>query len=421
MLNKMLAMIRRYGMIRTGERVTCAVSGGADSVALLYAMYLLRDKLGISLEAAHFDHGLRGDESRRDADFVRRLCDRLEIPLTVGEGEVAAGEKGLEAAARDARYAFFATLPGKLATAHTADDNAETVLMRLVRGTGLKGLGAISPVRDRIIRPMLTVTRQDVLDFLEEHNLSYVTDSTNGSDDFLRNRLRHHVIPLLKEENPKLAENLSAMALRLRQDEEALSTVLQPTESLDVAQTLALHPAVRSRVICCFLKNLGVAEPEAAHIEAAEALLRSGNPSARISLPGGVELHRVYDVLTGGKRRQCMEPAVLECPGTLELPGMQVLVQPADSLEQTPDSFAFVPCGQILLRGRKQGDTIRLPGGSKTLKKLFIDRKIPADDRNTIPVIEDEAGIVGVYGIGVDAGRSAAALPAVRIRFVPKS
>ena len=169
MLNKLLTLIRRYEMIQRGDRVICAVSGGADSVALLLAMYLLKDKLGIRLEAAHFNHKLRAEESDRDETFVRQLCDRYDVPLHVGMEAVKPGKKGLEAAARDARYRFFATLDGKIATAHTADDNAETVLMHMVRGTGLKGLGAISPVRENLIRPMLLVTREQVLEFLEEY------------------------------------------------------------------------------------------------------------------------------------------------------------------------------------------------------------------------------------------------------------
>ena len=188
MFESLLTMMRRYEMTQPGDRVVCAVSGGADSVALLFALYLLKEKLGITLEAAHFNHQLRGEESDRDEAFVRELCDRFDIPLHVGRGRVVAGKKGLEAAARDARYAYFETLPGKLATAHTADDNAETILMRLVRGTGLKGLGGISPVRGRIIRPMLLVTRQQVRAFLEEYCLSHGEDSSNGTDDFLRNR-----------------------------------------------------------------------------------------------------------------------------------------------------------------------------------------------------------------------------------------
>ena len=156
MLNKLLKQMRQYDMVSKGDRIICAVSGGADSVALLFGMYLLREKLGITLMAAHFNHHLRGEESNRDEQFVRDFCQRYDIPLEVGSAQVVSGKKGLEAAAREARYAFFATLDGKIATAHTADDNAETVLMHLVRGTGLRGLGGINPVNGNIIRPMLT-------------------------------------------------------------------------------------------------------------------------------------------------------------------------------------------------------------------------------------------------------------------------
>ena len=181
MQNKLLKFIREQDLVSPGDRIVCAVSGGADSVAMLFAFYLLKDNLQISLEAAHFNHHLRGDESQRDADFVRDFCHRYDILLHVGGAVVQPGKKGLEAAARDARYAYFATLDGKIATAHTADDNAETILMHMVRGTGLKGLGGIAPKRGNLIRPMLAVTRQDVEDFLAEWCLPHVEDSSNES------------------------------------------------------------------------------------------------------------------------------------------------------------------------------------------------------------------------------------------------
>ncbi len=248
MLNKLAEMMSRYGMVSPGEQVICAVSGGADSMALLWAMYLLRDKLRINLAAAHFNHHLRGEESDRDEGFVRKFCEDYSIPFYSGGAVVTPGPKGLEAAAREARYGFFQTLPGKIATAHTADDNAETVLMHLVRGTGLKGLGGIAPVNGRMIRPMLTVTRQTVLEFLEEYHIPWITDSSNETDAFLRNRLRHHVMPLLKQENPSLAENMTAMALRLRQDELALCEVADMTNGLDVGILLEMPAARQSRV-----------------------------------------------------------------------------------------------------------------------------------------------------------------------------
>ena len=223
MLNKMRSFLVRQDMIQPGDRVICALSGGADSVAMTFAFYLLKEKLGITLEAAHFNHHLRGAESDRDEAFVRSFCDRYDIPLHVGGGEVSPGKKGLEAAAREARYAFLRSLPGKIATAHTADDNAETVLLHLIRGTGLKGLGGITPVHGKVIRPMLSVTRQEVEAFLEAWCLSHIEDSSNQTDAFLRNRIRHTVMPLLKEENPRIGENLSQMALRLREEEAYLS------------------------------------------------------------------------------------------------------------------------------------------------------------------------------------------------------
>ena len=231
MLNKLATFIRKYDMIVPGDRVICAISGGADSVALLFGLYLLKEKLQFRLEAAHFNHRLRGDESDRDEAFVKEFCDRFDIPLHLGSGEVKPGKKGLEAAARDARYAFLRSLPGKIATAHTADDNAETVLLHLVRGTGLKGLCGITPVGDGLIRPMLSITRAEVEAFLQEYCLRHIVDSSNETDAFLRNRLRHHVMPLLKEENPRLAEHLSAMALQLQGEEALLHSQAQQAYS----------------------------------------------------------------------------------------------------------------------------------------------------------------------------------------------
>ena len=174
MLNKMRTAIRRYEMVKPGDTVICAVSGGADSMALLWGMFLLKEKLGFRLEAAHFNHGLRGAESDSDAEFVRKFCDFHDIPLHLGSGNVVSGAKGLEAAARDARYAFLRGLKGTIATAHTADDNAETVLLHLIRGSGLRGLGGITPKSQGLIRPMLDVTRAEVEEFLNENYIRHI-------------------------------------------------------------------------------------------------------------------------------------------------------------------------------------------------------------------------------------------------------
>ena len=418
MLSKLTAFIRQYDMVRPGDTVICAVSGGADSVALLFGFYLLKEKLGISLEAAHFNHHLRGEESDRDEAFVREFCDRYDILLHLGGGHVKSGKKGLEAAARDARYAFLRGLSGKIATAHTADDNAETVLLHLIRGTGLKGLGGITPVSGNVIRPMLNVTRQDVEDFLEEWCLQHIEDSSNGTDAFLRNRIRHNVMPLLKEENPRIGENLSSMALRLRQDEEYLSCQAD-FESLPTVESLkVMHPAVRSRILERFVKESGVREPEQNHIGAVDNLIFSEKPSARVSLPGGITIARNYNALQKLSQKQACGTVILPCPGEAEFGDYRVICETAEEVINAPDAFAVRPEGTILLRSRESGDSIRLSGGTKSLKKLFIDRKIPASERNALPVVCDEEGILGVCGIGVNLDRAAKSLPAMTVRFV---
>ena len=418
MLNKLRKLLRQYDMVAPGDHVICAVSGGADSVALLFGMYLLREKLGITLSAAHFNHHLRGEESDRDENFVRAFCDRYDIPLAVGSAQVVPGKKGLEAAAREARYAFFATLEGKIATAHTADDNAETVLMHLVRGTGLRGLGGISPINGNIIRPMLTVTRQEVLAFLEEYCLTYVEDSSNAGDDFLRNRLRHRVMPLLKEENPRLAENVSQMAMGLRQD----ADVLESADTLPtVTQLQAMPSALRSRAVSRFLKENGVSEPERSHICAVEALIFSEKPSAMINLPGGVIIAREYDQLVVLERKTAPKDVTLQPGDVVDLPqwGMTVSYVPAKQIINTKEIFTVNATGAITLRTRQAGDSMRLNVGTCTLKKLFIDRKIPAHQRSYIPVLADEQGVLGVWNVGANVDRLAVDLPAMQIQLKP--
>ena len=415
MLNKLERFIRQHRLIGSGDRVICAVSGGADSMALLMGLYLLREKLGFSLEAAHFNHGLRGVESDEDESFVREFCQGLDIPCHCGSGTVIPGKKGLEAAAREARYSYLTALGGKLATAHTADDNAETVLLHLLRGTGLKGLGAIAPSRGNIIRPMLSITRAQLLAFLSEYHITYRTDSSNLRDEFLRNRLRHHVVPLLTQENPRFSENLSAMALRLRLDEEALQALAVREEPL-LASDLAQQPAaIRYRILERFLKENGVREPESEHLLLADSLVFSKRPSARVTLPGGILLRRQYDRLLCDKAQEAPEEAVLVCPGTVQFGDYLIQCTRATELINTKECFTVAIQGSLTVRGRCSGDELRLSGGTKSLKKLFIDRKVPAHLRPFAPVLADENGVVGVYGIGADLNHMAHQLPAWQI------
>ncbi len=416
MLNKVQNFMKRYNMLSPGDTLICAVSGGADSMALLFAMYLLAPKLSIKVKAAHFNHHLRGEESDRDEAFVREFCKGYDIPLFVGSANVQAGPKGLEAAAREARYEFLRSLPGKIATAHTANDNAETVLMHLVRGTGLKGLGGIMPINGNVIRPMLSVTRDEVVAFLEQYHVHYITDSSNQTDRFLRNRLRHSVMPVLEGENPQFAENVSAMALRLRQDEEALAAYAGDADAYSVTALRNMPAAVRNRTLANMLEENGVKEPEAEHIALAERIVMSDKPSAKGDFSGGITMQRVYDSISFFSRQELPTAQPLPCPGSVMFGDVCVTAQttPIDG------GFCVASQGSMTVRPRQAGDTIRLCGGSKTLKKLYIDRKIPEYLRKQIPVVADESGVLAVYGIGPNLDRLCEGNEGVYLHFRKK-
>ena len=401
MLNKLCAALTEENRIQPGERITCAVSGGADSIALLFGLYLLQDKLKIELRAAHFNHHLRGAESDEDERFVREFCAGYRIPLEAGGAQVQPGKKGLEAAAREARYAFLRGLPGKIATAHTADDNAETVLMHLLRGTGLKGLGGIRPVSGSVIRPMLGITRQEVEAFLTEYHLPHREDSSNAGDAFLRNRIRHGIMPLLQAENPSAALSISAMAARVRQDEDYLQSLLEP-ELPPVSRLRALPQPLQCRYAERFLKENGIPEPEQAHIQGVLRLIASEKPSARMSFPGGAVIARDYERLVRLETQAVPQECLVPVPGSLELPAWGIRLR----ADIAPNGGTGVRLqGPLTVRSRREGDSLRLSGGTKSLKKRMIDCKISADRRSRIPVLADDGGVVWVQSFGFHLDR----------------
>ncbi|MCL2018606.1 MAG: tRNA lysidine(34) synthetase TilS [Oscillospiraceae bacterium] len=274
-----------------------ALSGGADSVCLLYALYELKDELGITLEACHVNHMLRGKDSDADEEFVQSLCKRLDIPLFIRRVNVKSllkSHESVEECARNARYSFFSEIGANavVATAHTADDNAETVLLNMVRGTGLRGLCGIPPVRyvdsdsdfaHTIIRPMIEMTRADVLAYLKEKNAEFITDLSNFSDEFTRNYLRHSVIPSLEKINPSFISGLTGMCIFLRSDDEYLQDIAQAAfknaESEDsgyeVSKLIDLHPAVLNRIISLILSKNNIS-PSALRINGIVSILGTG-------------------------------------------------------------------------------------------------------------------------------------------------
>ncbi len=408
-----------------GAHVICAVSGGPDSMALLRAVHTVQSTLGVKMRCAHFNHHLRGAESDADEAFVRDFCAQLGVPFLCSGGDVArestkTGES-LEEAARRLRYDFLLSIDPEsyILTAHTADDNLETMLMHLIRGASLRGFSGIPPVRGRVLRPILTCTREDVMAYLEQTGTPYRIDSTNEQDDCLRNRVRHHVVPLLKAENPSLAQSAQAAAARMREEDvlldELASEALEKARTGDVFSCALLRAqpaALLRRTIRQALSECEIPELSSRHIEAVCELVFSEDPSAQISLPGGLNARREYDALVISTQTPDTGFAAipLQIPGTtrIEELGLSILCQIASSreLDDIPFDFAVHYTGtDVCVRPRQPGDTIRLNAGTKTLKKLLIDRKIPAAQRSRIPVFADADGVLAVGGIGVNLDR----------------
>jgi len=410
----------RVEAIPAQSAVLCAVSGGADSVCLLHR---LRERGDLRLFCAHFDHRLRGEEARRDADFVRCLCESWGIPYFEGSHDVAAyaKETGLstETAARELRYAFLEKTAADcsadfIATAHTASDNAETMLLHLCRGSGTRGLGGIPPQRGSIIRPILDMTRSEVEAYLEKHALSHVEDSSNALDEAARNRLRHHAVPAMKSVNAAFERSALRTARLLRADEAYMHTEAEKAleriregDRLSIPALLAQPEALRLRTLLL----MAGAGTELVHLDALLSLCESANPSAELTLPGGSVVRREYDrLLFHAETPRSLGEYELIPGSVLELPeaGLRVrteLLEPGTEIQSSFNTFSFSYgniCGRLTLTSRRDGDRIRFRGreGSHSLKRLMSDAHIPRPRRGLVPVLRDEAGILAVYGFG---------------------
>lgn len=274
-------------MLRDGDSVVCALSGGADSVSLLHAMWRLREELGIGISACHVNHGLRGEESDGDMRFCQRLCDSIGVHLHLLQTDVREYQQkheSIEETARRVRYDFFAEVSEgkKLATAHNLNDSAETVLLNMMRGTGLKGLCGIPPVRGNIIRPLIYCSRREVEEYCTQNALDFVTDKTNLCDDYTRNKVRHRVLPAMLEINGSFLEVSARTQKSLREDSDFLEAMAEDAlmsarveggySSADIA---ALPKPVRSRVIRRILMDGGI-EPSTLRITMAEEIILAG-------------------------------------------------------------------------------------------------------------------------------------------------
>ena len=389
--DKVLRFAGEHAMLPEGVRVLCACSGGQDSVCLLH---LLCGMEHVSVVCAHFNHGLRGAESDRDEAFVKELCAGLGVPCVTGCGDVSAfaAEHGLgiEDAARTLRYAFLErtaeeTGCGRIATAHNAEDNAETVLLNLIRGSGTRGLGGIPPVRGSIVRPLLTATRAEIGAYLEENGLPHVEDSSNAADDYARNRIRHHVLPLLREQNDRAVENICAAAELARRDEEYLSAEAEKflreccrDGAVPLDALLALPEPVQARVL-----RLRCPGAQRKHIGALLALCAGAGTRRELDLPGmraaverGMLRFDPPEVLPLPRR-------TLEIGGETPIPeaGLKICCRYAGENEEIHNSFntfffkSESICGTIYVASRSAGDSVRLLGRgcTKSLKKLFSE------------------------------------------------
>lgn len=288
--------VERYGMLEKGDSVAVALSGGADSVALLHSLKTSENELGIRLSACHVNHNLRGEESDGDEAYVRELCRELEVPLKVFSVDVSGSvvkHQSVEERARELRYDAFAKLSceldSKVATAHNACDNTETVLLNLLRGTGLKGLCGIPPVRDYLIRPLILCTRDEIEEYCRENGLKYVTDSTNASTAYTRNKIRLELIPKLLEINPSLYEGVGRMTLALGEDSRFLEDMARTAfaearagEGVYSAEKLnALPDPILHRVISLMLREKDT-EPTALRITGFYEIIKGGRGKINI-------------------------------------------------------------------------------------------------------------------------------------------
>lgn len=417
-----LNTIKEYNMISPGSSVLVCVSGGADSMCLLNMLWELRNDLNVSIFAAHYNHNIRGEESDGDEEFVREYCKALCVPLFVGSGDVTgtakALGKGVEETARTMRYEFFYKTAeehsiGKIATAHNSDDNLETLLLRMCRGTGLLGMCGIPPVRDNIIRPLLALSRQQIEAYLEENHVPHREDSTNASDKYSRNKLRHHVMPVLRSVNPEVSSLAYNMTEQFRRDNGFLEELADrfiaenyKNGRIDVSAVLSQPYPVVSRAV----RRICGEGLSYEHIGAVYKLCRSESPSDKLSLPG-LTLHREYGSLVFGDNEPVTFPPTplsLDGDTVIEEIGLKFTCENdvfSGTIYKSFTSFLFkssAVCGKIVARPRILGDTIVLSekAGTKSLKKLFIEKKIPAHLRGSIPVIADDAGPIAIPGIG---------------------
>lgn len=422
--HRVAATIARYAMIAPGDVVLVALSGGADSTALLHVLSRLAVKLRFRVCACHVHHGLRGADADADAEHAGRFAGSLGLFFSLQRADVRAHARehklSLEEAAREVRYHLLAQAAqacgaNRIATGHTADDQAETVLLNLLRGAGPTGLSGIPPLRGSIIRPLIEVTREDVEQYCQAESITYRTDQSNRDLRFTRNRIRHRVLPALREIQPRVTEALCRLADIMRAEDEFIAaqarTQLERFEqsgdtlgglTLPIAEFAQLHPALRRRLArAAIVRAKGDdREIEMDRVEALVNLLISGRTGARVQLPGGLSASRAYRQVTIA-RPEGVPPSPageweLPVPGEVGIRdlGYAFKASLSTSRRLPGDSHtALIDAAKVAeplrLRTWRPGDRITPLGMRQTVKlqDLFVNAKVPRARRSRIPLL----------------------------------
>lgn len=451
LLARVKQTLATHHMLAAGDRVLVGVSGGPDSITLLHLLSRLTPELKVRLGVAHLNHCLRGASADRDAEVVRQTAAALGYPCHIGRAHVLKVKQqlglSLEAAARRVRYAFFKKTMAnagynKLALGHHMDDNAEQMLMVLLRGAGPRGLSGIAPVRDkRIIRPLINARRSQIEAFVAQENITCVSDASNDDLRFVRNRIRHHLLPLLASDyNPRIATHLNRLADVMRTEEtwieglvttpydEALLNRGQGTLTLSADSVRQAHPALARRLIRTALQDLTgtLQRITFSHVQSVLGMLLDGGAEKERHLPGGIRARRSGDrlmlVMTTGYRRGAAVAAIEKeapaktaiCgpfPATIEIQAMGIGLRFSrcrpHQLPQWADvgrSRAYFDMNRLSLpltvRPAVPGDRFTPLGaaGSQKLKKFFIDHRIPRQARAMAPVLTDTKRIIWLVG-----------------------
>ena len=397
MIDRIIGVIEQFNMLERGDHVVIGLSGGADSVCLAHILMRLKNRYALELTAVHLNHNIRTVGAVHDMNFVRDFCENHELDLRIFSADVAAIAKEnsltVEEAGRQQRYLAFESVGGdKIAVAHNLNDNAETMLMRLCRGTGLKGMGGILPVRGNIIRPLIMTSRADIEKYCKENGLEYCIDETNLTTDYTRNKIRHCILPLFEQINPNTMESLGKNAFLFRQENDYIESMAQKAyedcadgNSLLAEKTKALEKPLLYRVLRIACENaVGLKDIALEHIEIIEALL--DKPSGKkADLPKGLTVYREYDrlIFAGSTKSIDIE---LEFDTPVQINGRCYMLSEKAGLK---DRYYNISYGDEAtekwhLRTRQNGDIFNRADGRKIkLKKVFIDKKIPLSQRET--------------------------------------